>query len=121
MTGFVGWEERTDNGKRRREQTTATAGPSTTPFAKSANGFAQDDNFGREAGRKPATTKATARTKATATAVARMLFGWGSGFLRCAAHGETVSSFGRNDEALFCAKENRKCWRVRVERSERTG
>jgi hypothetical protein len=32
-----------------------------------------------------------------ATALCGEWFGWRSGFLRCAAHGEAVSGFGRND------------------------
>ena len=91
----------------RREQTTATAGPSTRPFAKSANGFAQDDKFSREA-RRTGNDKARATTKATATAVAGMLFGWRSGFLRCAAHVDTVSSFCRNDGFCGVGGENRQ-------------
>jgi hypothetical protein len=35
----------------------AARGPSIEPFAKSANGLAQDDNSGREARREPVTTK----------------------------------------------------------------
>jgi hypothetical protein len=67
-------------------------GPSTAPFAKNADGFALNDKFGREARRKPA------MAKATATAVAEMLFGWRSGFLRSAAR-KSASGFGRNDDS----------------------
>jgi hypothetical protein len=61
------------------------------PFAKSANGFAQEDKFGREA-------RTTGNDKDNGSGGGWDAVWWRSGFLRCAAHGDTVSSFGRTDD-----------------------
>jgi hypothetical protein len=42
-------------------------------------------------------------------AVAGRGYGSRSGFLHCAAHGKTVSSFGGNDKALFVGRRTGKC------------
>jgi hypothetical protein len=75
----------------------ANAGPSTAPFAKCANGFAQDD-------------RSLSRVFARGAVLAWPKSIWRSGFLHRAAHG-CVSGFGRNDGFLLLR-------RVKIERQK---
>jgi hypothetical protein len=79
------------------KQTMANAGPSTAPFAKCANGFAQDD-------------RSLSRVFARGAVLAWPKSIWRSGFLHRAAHG-CVSGFGRNDGFLLLR-------RVKIERQK---
>src|SRR6266702_3832608 len=51
--------------------------------------------------------KTNDKDKGKDAAVAEMLFGLRSRFLHCAAHDETVSSFGRNDSFLWLGGESK--------------